>query len=180
MKKCILLLLILILTGCSVVRIDTNSLDNIVDVVLSKNNTLYNKDGQGYKYYIPNGVTHIDTDDLSHTLYYKGEYLYLYVDIVSYYYKNKIEYKKNDYAYFSKKINRNDKTGYVEVIKKIIDEGIKNGEIKKCNSKFMAYTVFSLTSSIMIYKKQTNKAYSLSELYKECESTIFGGNWLNM
>ena len=69
---------------------------------------------------------------------------------------------------------------YVEVIKKIIDEGIKNGEIKKCNSKFMAYTVFSLTSSIMIYKKQTNKAYSFSELYKECESTIFGGNWLNM
>ena len=118
MKKCILLLSTLILTGCSVVRIDTNSLDNIVDVVLSKNNTLYNKDGQGYKYYIPNGVTHIDTDDLSHTLYYKGEYLYLYVDIVSYYYKNKIEYKKNDYAYFSKKINRNDKTGYVEVIKK--------------------------------------------------------------
>ena len=118
MKKYLILFLTLMLSGCSVVRINTNSLDTIVDVVLSKNNTLYNKDGQGYKYYIPNGVTHIDTDDLSHTLYYKGEYLYLYVDIVSYYYKKNIKYKKNDYAYFSKKIGNDDKTGYVEVIKK--------------------------------------------------------------
>ena len=118
MKKYLILFLTLMLSGCSVVRINTNSLDTIVDVVLSKNNTLYNKDGQGYKYYIPNGVTHIDTDDLSHTLYYKGEYLYLYVDIVSYYYKKNIKYKKYDYAYFSKKIGNDDKTGYVEVIKK--------------------------------------------------------------
>ena len=118
MKKYLILFLTLMLSGCSVVRINTNSLDTIVDVVLSKNNTLYNKDGQGYKYYIPNGVTHIDTDDLSHTLYYKVEYLYLYVDIVSYYYKKDIKYKKNDYAYFSKKISNDDKTGYVEVIKK--------------------------------------------------------------
>ena len=118
MKKYLILFLTLMLSGCSVVRINTNSLDTIVDVVLSKNNTLYNKDEQGYKYYIPNGVTHIDTDDLSHTLYYKGEYLYLYVDIVSYYYKKNIKYKKNDYAYFSKKIGNDDKTGYVEVIKK--------------------------------------------------------------
>ena len=118
MKKYLILFLTLMLSGCSVVRINTNSLDTIVDVVLSKNNTLYNKDGQGYKYYIPNGVTHIDTDDLSHTLYYKGEYLYLYVDIVSYYYKKNIKYKKNYYAYFSKKIGNDDKTGYVEVIKK--------------------------------------------------------------
>lgn len=118
MKKYLILFLTLMLTGCSVVRINTNSLDTIIDVVLSKNNTLYNKDGQGYKYYIPNGVTHIDTDDLSHTLYYKGEYLYLYVDIVSFYYNKDIKYKKNDYAYFSKIIDNNDKTGYVEVIKK--------------------------------------------------------------
>ena len=118
MKKYLILFLTLMLSGCSIVRINTNSLDTIVDVVLSKNNTLYNKDGQGYKYYIPNGVTHIDTDDLSHTLYYKGEYLYLYVDIVSYYYKKDIKYKKNDYAYFSKRIDNSDKTGYVEVIKK--------------------------------------------------------------
>ena len=118
MKKIIVFILLLLLTGCSVVRIDTDSLSNIVDVVLSKNNTLYNSDGQGYKYYIPCGVTHIDTDDLVQTLYYKGEYYYLYVDIVSYYYKKDTNFKKNDKAYFSKLINDKNQSGYVEVTKK--------------------------------------------------------------
>lgn len=118
MKKYMILFLILILTGCSVVRIDTDSLDNIVDIVLSKNNSLYNTDGQGYKYYIPNGVTHIDTDDLMQTMYYKGEYYYLYVDIVSYYYKTNLKHEINKNAYFYKKINNKNQKGYVEVVKK--------------------------------------------------------------
>ena len=53
MKKIIVVLLLIFVTGCSIVRIDTNSIDNIISVVLSKNNTLYNQVGQGYKYYIP-------------------------------------------------------------------------------------------------------------------------------
>ena len=115
MKKILIILLLLSLTGCSIVRIDVSSIDNTVDVILSKKNTLYNEDGQGYKYYIPNGVTHIDTNDLMHTLYYNGEYLYLYVDIVSYYYKNDINYKKSNNSYFYKKINNGKQKGYVEV-----------------------------------------------------------------
>lgn len=115
MKKILIILLLLTLTGCSIVRIDVSSIDNTVDVILSKKNTLYNEDGQGYKYYIPNGVTHIDTNDLMHTLYYNGEYLYLYVDIVSYYYKNDINYKKSNNSYFYKRINNGKQKGYVEV-----------------------------------------------------------------
>lgn len=118
MKKIAVMFLVILLTGCSVVRIDTKDLDNIVDVVLSKNNTLYNKDGQGYKYYIPCGVTHIDTDDLMQTLYYKGEYYYLYVDIISYYYKSNIKHSFSENAYFTKKIKDKNQDGYVEVIKK--------------------------------------------------------------
>ena len=56
MKKLILLVLLLLLCGCSIVRIDTSDINNIVSVVLSKNNNLYNKIGKGYKYYIPRGV----------------------------------------------------------------------------------------------------------------------------
>lgn len=62
---------------------------------------------------------------------------------------------------------------YIDVVEKIINEGIENKELKKCNSKLMAYTIFSLTSSIMIYKKQTGKEYSVPELYRECEILIF-------
>ena len=51
MKKILLLgLAALILTGCTIVRIDTTSIDNILNVVLSKENTLYNRVGRGYKY----------------------------------------------------------------------------------------------------------------------------------
>ncbi len=117
MKKILIILLLFTVTGCSIVRIDVSSIDNTVDVILSKKNTLYNEDGQGYKYYIPNGVNHIDTNDLMHTLYYNGEYLYLYVDIVSYYYKNDINYKKSNNSYFYKKINNGKQKGYVEVTK---------------------------------------------------------------
>ena len=56
---------------------------------------------------------------------------------------------------------------------KVIKEGIENGEIKNCNSKLMAYTIFSLTSSIMMYKKQNKKDYDVTELYNECINVIF-------
>ena len=58
------IVMILLLTGCTVVRINTDSIDTIVDVLLSKDNNLYNRVGRGYKYYIPRGVTYIDTDEL--------------------------------------------------------------------------------------------------------------------
>ncbi len=40
-KKAILLILLLLVSGCTIVRIDTKNIDTIIDVVLSKNNTLY-------------------------------------------------------------------------------------------------------------------------------------------
>ena len=117
MKKLIIFLLIF-LTGCSVVRIDTKSIDNILSVVLSKNNTLYNQVGQGYKYYIPRGVSYIETNGLNNTLYCKGNYYYLYVDVVSYYFKSNIEYAENKDAYYSKKINNKNGKGYLEINEK--------------------------------------------------------------
>lgn len=61
---------------------------------------------------------------------------------------------------------------YIEVIKNIIDEGVEKGEIKECNSRFLAYTIFSYTSTIMMY---TNKEEEdISKIYKECEKSLFG------
>jgi hypothetical protein len=117
MKKItILLLTLFIFTGCTVVRIETKSIDNILSVVLSKNNTLYNRVGKGYKYYVPRGVTYIDTDDLNDKLYSDGNYYYLYIDAVSYYHKKEVEYEENSNAYYSKKID-GEKQGYLEINK---------------------------------------------------------------
>lgn len=115
MKKILLILLLLLVSGCSVVRIDTGSTDNIVNVILSKDNNLYNQIGKGYKYYIPRGVSYIDTNQNNNILYSSGNYYYLYIDIVSYYYNTTKEYINNNEAYYSKVINLNNKIGYLEI-----------------------------------------------------------------
>lgn len=117
MKKLLLLSFLLLFCGCSAVRIDTSSIDNILDIILSKDNNLYNQVGKGYKYYIPRGVSYIDTNEYNDVLYSNGEYYYLYIDIVSYYYNISNEYEENPAAYYSKKIETNDKTGYLEINK---------------------------------------------------------------
>ena len=117
MKKLLLLCFLLLLTGCSVVRIDTTNIDNIINIVLSKNNNLYNQIGKGYKYYIPRGVSYMDSNDYNDVLYSNGNYYYLYIDVVSYYYKVNKDYIENSEAYYSKKININDKFGYLEINK---------------------------------------------------------------
>lgn len=115
MKKLILIVCLLFVSGCSVVRIDTTSIDNIVSVVLSKNNTLYNQIGKGYKYYVPNGVNYIDTNEHNDVLYSNGQYYYLYIDIISYYHNVTKDYEINNEAYYSNVININDKVGYLEI-----------------------------------------------------------------
>lgn len=118
MKKVLIMLFMLcFLTGCTVVRIDTKSIDNIVSVILSKENTLYNTIGKGYKYYVPRGVVYIDSNDFNEKLYCNGDYYYLYLDIISYYYKKDFTYIENKELYYSKKIEVDDKKGYLEITK---------------------------------------------------------------
>lgn len=121
MKRILTFLLIFLVTGCTVVRIDTSNMDTIVDVVLSKDNRLYNRVGKGYKYYVPRGVTYIDTDDLNDKLYSNGNYYYLYVDAISYYNNTKTDYKEKEDLYYSRKISTEDGfkwSGYIEIEKK--------------------------------------------------------------
>ncbi len=118
MKKSFLLIfIVLILTGCTIVRIDTSSIENITKVVLSKKNTLYNRVGRGYKYYVPRGVTYIDSSGSNDKLYSNGVYYYLYLDEISYYYKTAASYKEDTSKYYSEKIKENGKIGYLEITK---------------------------------------------------------------
>ena len=118
MKKLFLILFLLFfLTGCTIVRINTKSIDNITTVILSKENTLYNTIGNGYKYYIPRGVSYIDSNEYNEKLYCNGDYYYLYLDIISYYYKKDFIYKENKDLYYSKNIVNGNKKGYLEITK---------------------------------------------------------------
>jgi len=117
MKKIALLLVVLfMITGCTIVRIDTKSVDNITSVILSKDNTLYNHVGKGYKYYLPKGVSYIDTSGQNNRLYSNGCYYYLYMDIVGYYYNMDIIYPDEN-GYYFKKLDYNEKKGYLKITK---------------------------------------------------------------
>lgn len=122
MKKIILLLVaLLFISGCSIVRIETNNIDNVLNIILTKNNKLYNQIGQGYKYYLPGGVTYIDSDGLNDVLYCDGVYYYLFIDTISYYYKTDINYKENSDAYYSRKLTKKDGfkySGFLEINEK--------------------------------------------------------------
>ena len=104
-----------LVTGCTVVRIDTSDIDNIVNVVLSKDNSLFNHVGKGYKYYIPRGMTYIDTIEFNDKLYSNGNYYYLYIDAISYFYKKDIVFDKDSKSYYYKTIDINGKKGYINI-----------------------------------------------------------------
>lgn len=115
MKKFLMLLVLLVfVTGCSYERINVNNYDTLLNKFLSNNTKLVNNHSKGYNYYLPSGVRIIDSKDFNETLSYNGYKYYLYIDIVSYYYKTDLEFDKKE-AYYSKLLDYNDKKGYVEI-----------------------------------------------------------------
>ena len=146
MKKIIVLIGILfMITGCTIVRIDTDDIDNTINIILSKENKLYNQIGKGYKYYIPRGVTYIDTDELNDKLYSNGDYYYLYIDAVSYYYQTPINYVEKKDLFYSQKINIGDKAGYLQ--------------IEKYEDKYLIHFVYNYARiETLVEKEKINEA----------------------
>lgn len=114
-KKFLLLMVLLLCIGCT--RIDDNYND-IVDDVTRNNSNIYNATSLGYKYYLPLGVSKVYDKDYNQKFKVNDVYMYLYVDIVSYYYKNNLNMKDdslgNDYFY-TKIGNDDNKNGYVKI-----------------------------------------------------------------
>ena len=118
MKKLIVLLSIvtILLTGCTVNRIDNSNLSNNVDNLLSQKVNLYNVYYEGYKYYLPKGIRFIDKEEYNAILLDSNDIqYYLYVDVISYYHKVENDYEELDDVHYSKKISYNNKTGYIQV-----------------------------------------------------------------
>ena len=120
MKKLIILLSIfsVFLTGCSMQRINTGSIDGIIDNVLKKDTKLKNVSFEGYSYYIPKGLTFLEKNEYNATLKDQHQnYYYLYIDVVSKYHNVKEEYKVDWSSYYSKKIKNKKRYGYFEINK---------------------------------------------------------------
>ena len=110
-----LILVILLLSGCSLVYVNKQSIDEILDNLLTTNNTLMTESFDGYSYYLPQGVNLKSGRSSNSVLYSNHNKMYLYVDLVSYYHKVENNYKINKNAYYSRKIELNNKQGYLEI-----------------------------------------------------------------
>ena len=114
-KVIILILIVFLLTGC--VKLEHNPDDIISDIMNSKTNNS-NTVSSGYKFYKPLGVRQISDSEYNQILNINGVDVYLYVDIISYYYKNILNYEENiNYNYYYKKFNYNNIDGYVGINK---------------------------------------------------------------
>ena len=114
MKKKILLIGIILLLVCGCTNIKEMSYDDITNLVRTKekNPNVFKK---GYQYYIPKGLS-LNTNGTNYAILSSIDTnYYLYVDLVSYMNQSNIDYKVNENALYSKKINYNNKLGYIEI-----------------------------------------------------------------
>lgn len=119
MKKLLCLCtMILLLSGCSIVSINNQSIEEIIDSLITVEiNHLKTISLEGYSYFLPQGVSLNRNHKENSILYYNHRKMYLYVDLISYYNKIDCEYKKNTGSYYSMPINKDGNKGYLEITK---------------------------------------------------------------
>ena len=118
MKKWIVLLsiVVLFLTGCSAYRFDSNGFEDNMNYLLSHKSSLYNVYYDGYKYYLPKGVSFLMKDEYNARLVdQNNNKYYLYVDAISYYHNVQNDYEENADSYYSKFIKYKDKDGFLQI-----------------------------------------------------------------
>ena len=64
---------------------------------------------------------------------------------------------------------------YIDKIEKIVDDGMKAGQIKKGNPKVIASEIYALIASTLVYKMKSKEEIEIIKLYKEFENTIIEG-----
>lgn len=61
---------------------------------------------------------------------------------------------------------------YIKIIEKIVDEGIKKGELQKGDANVIASGIFGFTCSSLIYKMRNDNEINVMELYSEIEKSF--------
>ena len=112
MKKVLIIICLLFITGCTDIRkLTYDDIVNSISTRKANDNTFRT----GYSYYLPRGMQVSDSTLYNQTLSDSKYKYYLYVDIVSYYKKVTKEYDINNNAFLSKKLDYDGKFGYAEV-----------------------------------------------------------------
>lgn len=118
MKKISLLLgFLLLLSGCSVKRVQYTSYIDTINLVLEENIDLHNVSLEGYEYYLPKGTSLLEKSETNSVIQYQNTKLYLYVDIVSYFHDIPNNFTLDEDTYYARNINYNGKIGYIQITK---------------------------------------------------------------
>lgn len=193
MKKSLLILFVLImLSGCTVTRLDDYDYKQMLDKIISLDIKTYNMVGKGYKYYVPKGLIRTSSNNYNDVLQRNGNTYYLYVDVVSYYYKTKLDYNVRDDIYYSKEINNGNKYGFIEIEEKNdklyiqmvynyakIETYVDNHNLKEAITD-ISYVLSSIDFNDSLLKKMYEEGNfdSKEEVYKLFENKEKEGNFL--
>ena len=113
-KKLILILAMLCLTtGC--VCVQTASIEEIVDEILTSKVSVYNHNNEGFKYYLPSGMNVESKDEFNEIIKSDGYTYYLYVDLVRFYNEKESTFKKNEDIYYNYIFENDNKKGVINV-----------------------------------------------------------------
>ena len=117
-KKITIIICLLFLTACTkqTYYINNLSYEDIINVSINDNGKTTNTNNKGYKYYLPTGfIVSKDNGYNQELLSDDNTRYYLNMDIVSYYYKNKMKtsHDLNDYKYYE--FENNNKSGYLKI-----------------------------------------------------------------
>lgn len=153
-KKILLLLIVLCtLSGCT--KID-NNLDSLIDAVSLNTKVPANTASTSYELFIPTGVKQSSDSEYNQKFKIRNRYIYLYVDTISYFYKNETNNKSTaSYSYYYKELNVDDRTGYIGINQ--IEEDLYYCEIVFNYSKIEFYSNMEdlntlLANSLIIIK----------------------------
>lgn len=112
----VLLIVFVLVTGCSITTLDNNDFEKNVSTILSGKNRNYNVYFDGYKYNVPQGMKFVSKKEYNAILQdVNNNKYYMYIDAISYYHKDKSNFEVDKTAYYSKELSYNDIEGYLQI-----------------------------------------------------------------
>lgn len=144
-KEILFICFIFLIAGCTKIDDSDNYIGLVSDCFTDKKIT--NDVSLGYKYYVPKGVEKVHDYDYNQEFLVDNTSIYLYVDIISYYYKKELQYDRTGNEYYYKKFNNKKKTGYIKIDE---DNGKYLISIVYNYSKIEVYTSYDKLNKMIV------------------------------
>lgn len=113
-NKILIISLLFLLLGCKKVEVNNDNYIELVNNCLN-NYKITNNVSLGYKYYVPRGVKKIKDFDYNQIFLIEDTKVYLYVDVISYFYNKKLNSTNKNNIFYFHEINFNEKQGFIKI-----------------------------------------------------------------